>query len=113
MDYSSSQYKILSEFIDGFAIVGEKQKGLLNFIDANGNVLSAMWFHNVVPFRNGFGGVQKHDLKWNSIDKNGRLVSPIWYDNIFTFQDGLACVQREDKLWNFIDTKGSILCPNM
>lgn len=66
---------------NGFARIELNNK--LNLIDANGKVISKLWFDDIDDFdKNGFAKVELND-KWNFIDKKGNLLSKQWFDNCF------------------------------
>ena len=93
---------------EGFARL-QRSDDLMNFIDANGKIISEQWFDWVDDFQEGFARVQRSDELYNFIDKQGKLLSEQWFDWVDDFQEGFARVQRFDDLMNFIGENGKIL----
>ena len=93
---------------EGFARL-QRSDDLMNFIDANGKIISEQWFDWVDDFQEGFARVQRSDELYNFIDKQGKLLSEQWFDWVDDFENGFARVQRSDDLMNFIGANGKIL----
>ena len=93
---------------EGFARL-QRSDDLMNFIDANGKIISDEWFDWVDDFQEGFARLQRGDGQYNFIDKQGKLLSEQWFDWVDDFNEGFARVQRFDDLMNFIDENGKII----
>ena len=93
---------------DGFAKV-QRDDGLYNFIDKNGNYLFNEWFYWLDTFHQGFAIVLRKDMLYTFIDKNGNNLSKQWFNEVYPFYEGFAIVKREDMLYNFIDKNGNYL----
>jgi hypothetical protein len=58
--------------------------GMYNYINESGDIISAIWFDECLPFRCGFGRVRL-DKKWNYIDMNGKILCDTWFEKANAF----------------------------
>lgn len=77
----------IGQFHNDFAIV--KKDGKVNFVDADGRILSDEWFDACNDFESGFGLVSK-DRKRNFIGSDGQLLLDQWADRAGDFVGNTA-----------------------
>jgi hypothetical protein len=70
--------------------------GMYNYINESGDIISAIWFDEVLPFRCGFGRV-RIGKKWNYIDRNGNELSKVWFDKVNSFKGDTAIAYIGEK----------------
>ena len=97
---------------EGLTKVQRLSDGKCNYIDANGKILSDIWFEWIGDFyddNDDFALVGRENHEYNYIDKQGKLLSEEWFKWLDYFHNGFARVQRFDDLMNFINTDGKII----
>src|SRR5690606_31979317 len=71
IDIKNNDYKIIDEFIEGFALV-MNSNSKYGFIDEKYNIVIPLQFEYAESFKEGFSYVKYNGLFWN-LDKNGKL----------------------------------------
>lgn len=74
IDIKNNDYKIIDEFIEGFALV-MNSNSKYGFIDEKYNIVIPLQFEYAESFKEGFSYVKYNGLFWN-LDKNGKLHKP-------------------------------------
>jgi hypothetical protein len=105
IDYND--YFIVRKLNNGLCLVKTVKGGLLNFINAEGKVISDTWFDDFYGFKNGFARVEL-DKKFNLISAEGRVISDTWFDEAYSFREGFAMVKLNRK-YNYLTTEGQYL----
>ena len=77
----------IGQFHNDFAIV--KKNGKVNFVNADGQIISDEWFDACNEFENGYGLVIK-DRKRNFVGSDGRLLIDQWVDRAGDFMGDRA-----------------------
>ena len=77
----------IGQFHNDFAIV--KKDGKVNFVNADGQIISDEWFDACNEFENGYGLVIK-DRKRNFVGSDGRLLIDQWVDRAGDFMGDRA-----------------------
>ena len=97
-------------FHDGFAPV-EREDGLWNLIDTNGDILFEEWeYKHIGIFTDGFAKVKREDDKWNYINIKGDVLSEEWFDKAYNFSEGFGIVEKDNEE-HFINKNGKLLFP--
>ncbi|GAE25398.1 hypothetical protein JCM9140_1390 [Halalkalibacter wakoensis JCM 9140] len=102
------QYRLASDFSEGFARVDDTEKGY--FIDLDGEVLieAEERHHFYCGFSEGLACIKDEEERWGFFDKNGDIVIEHQFERVDGFSEGLAPVQIDWK-WGFIDKEGNII----
>lgn len=95
----------IGQFHNDFAIV--KKDGKVNFVDADGRILSDEWFDACNDFEGGFGLVSK-DRKRNFIGSDGSLLLSQWVDRAGDFVGNTAPLIINGERHE-VDTNGRIM----
>ena len=95
------------KFYDGIAWV-KNSEGKYNYIKANDELLSDVWYDDAFDFNDGCG-VVKYKGKYNFLNTLGDLVSDNWFKDVKHFSNGFAAVMRNDGKWNFINKLGEVI----
>jgi hypothetical protein len=106
---TSTNYKPITKFSEGLAVIFENQK--FGFIDKQGNVKVKPKYDIVHHFYEGLAVVRLKD-KYGYINTNGEEVIPPQYDYAFGFSEGLAKVILNGKV-GFVNNKGNYVIPLM
>jgi len=107
----SPQFRYISQFDDGMAIVEAEIGGSSKFgyVGSNGSIISPQ-FDGACHFSDGIGFVRS-DGKWGAIDREGRFVIAPRFtgcDCGFGLSEGLVAACLDDK-WGYIDVTGTFV----
>ena len=104
----SDYYDEIEDFEEGFAVVWKEKKGVYNFINSNGELLSKVWFDQGYSFSYGYAVVSFGINDWNYINTNGELLLKKNVQYAGTFFCGLGKIRYDNK-YNLINTEGKVI----
>ena len=100
-------YNFVSRY-GNISIISIAGRGM-NFIDADGNIMSDDWYDEIEDFRNGYCVALK-DEHYCIINTNAERVSGFYsFVDEMTFTDGWCLVKRDDGKFNFVNPGGWLI----
>lgn len=99
-----------SLFYDGYAIVGNDEKGDFGFMDKSGTVMNGTFYSDVTIFHEGIAWVARRGKPMAAIDQKGNILFELKQaERACAFHEGLAAFADADGQWGLVNKKGVVV----